>query len=138
VSHDFTFWDSDEALEDHEASEIHSSLVRRNSHPRAKPSSKIAVLAQEIQARWPEPPPGREDEWPLASPLDVSESHLMVCLMPSRLWDVWPTLGQLAEQLELIMFDPQQDHVVLPRKLSRKRTRERAKKKRGTNRPSGP
>jgi hypothetical protein len=73
---------------------------------------------------------GHEDDWPLASPPDVHESHLVICLVPSRLWDVWPTLSQLAERYELVMFDPQQDHVFLPRRLSRKRTRMRAKGKR--------
>ena len=55
---------------------------------------------------------------------------MIICLVPSRLWDVWPTLGRLAKEHELVMYDPQQRHVFLPSRLSRARTRVRARKKR--------
>jgi hypothetical protein len=38
-------------------------------------------------------------------------------------------LGQLAQQHELVLYDPQQQGVFLPRRLSRKRTRLRAQRK---------
>jgi hypothetical protein len=60
----------------------------------------------------------------------VSESYVIVAIVPSRLWEVWPALGEFAKEHELVMYDPQQEHVFLPPKLSRKRTRSRAKKKR--------
>jgi hypothetical protein len=130
MSHDFAFWDSDSPLEDEEAGSIYSAISEDGSSEKAGPSAKIAILAQEIRSLWPQPDRGREDEWPLASPLEVSESHLIICLVPSRLWDIWPTLGQLAKEHELVMYDPQQRHVFLPARLSRARTRGRAKKKR--------
>lgn len=130
MSHDFAFWDSDEPLENEEAGEIYTALAETGVSERTRPSPKIALLAQEIASRWPVPSRGQEDEWPLASPPDVSETHLIVCLVPSRLWDVWPLLGQFAKEHELVMYDPQQQHVFLPPKLSRKRTRERSKRQR--------
>ena len=129
MSHDFAFWDSDEPLESDEAGEIYAALAETGVSERVQPSAKIALLAREIESRWPAPGPGGEDDWPLASPLDVSEAHLIVCLTPSRVWEVWPALGEFAKRHELVMYDPQQQHVFLPTRLSRKRTRARAKKK---------
>ncbi len=130
MSHDFAFWDSDEPLEDEEAEAIYANLSRKGASEKAKPSDKIRILAEAIRSRWPPPDRGREDEWALAAPLEVSEAHLIICLVPSRLWDLWPTLGQYAKDHELVMYDPQQRHVFLPSRLSRARTRARAEKKR--------
>jgi hypothetical protein len=130
VSHDFMFWESAEPLENEEASEIYTSFIGGGDCEKVEPSAKIALLAQEIQTRWPVPDRGREDDWPLAAPTSLSAKYLGICLVSSRLWDVWPMLGQLAELHGLVMYDPQQHHVFLPRKLSQKRTRIRAKKKR--------
>lgn len=130
MSHDFAFWESDDPLENEEAGEIFKSLIEECADERVKPSDKIALLANEIEFRWPMPRRAPEDEWPLASPSDVSPVHLLVHIAPSRLWDVWPILGELAQQYELIMYDPQQEQVFLPRRLSRKRSRARAKRKR--------
>jgi hypothetical protein len=130
MSRDFAFWDSDEPLESDEAGEIYTALAERGISERVRPSPKIALLAREITSRWPGPVRGREDDWPLASPPDVSDSHVIVAIVPSRLWDVWPKLGEFAKEHELVMYDPQQQHVFLPLKLSRKRTRARGKKKR--------
>lgn len=123
MSHDFAFWESDEPLESDEAGEIYAALAKAGTSPRVRPSPKIALLAREIESRWPVPGLGLEDDWPLASPPDMSEAYLIVCLVPSRLWDVWPALGQFAKEHELVMYDPQQQHVFLPPRLSRKRTR---------------
>jgi hypothetical protein len=130
VSHDFAIWESDHPLENEEAAEIYTSLMQSGASDKVKPSAKIALLAKEIHSHWPKPRIGDEDESPWAAPLDVSKSHLAVFIVRSRVWDVWPILGQLAEQHELVLYDPQQEHVFLPRRLSRKRTRDRAKKKR--------
>ena len=130
MSHDFAFWESDEPIEDDEAAEAYISLLEKGTSEKAKPSVKIRQLAEEIASFWPVPGPGHEDDWPLAAPTEVSVSHLVICIVPSRLWDVWPPVGELAKQPELVMYDPQQDHVFLPRRLSRKRTRLRAKNKR--------
>lgn len=130
MSHDFAFWYCEEPLESDEAGEIYAALVEIGTSPHVRPSTKIALLAREIESRWPVPGPGREDDWPLTSPPDVFGAHLIVCLVPSRLWDVWPALGQLAKEYELVMYDPQQQHVFLPPKLSRKRTKARARKRR--------
>ena len=132
MSHDFAFWESDEPLENEEAGEIFASLVQSGASERLKPSAKIALLAKDISSLWPMPLPGdsNEDDWPLAAPCEVSESHLHICIVPSRLWDVWPTVGTLAKDYELVMYDPRQEHVFLPGPLSRRRTRMRAKKKR--------
>jgi hypothetical protein len=129
MSLDFAFWHSDEPLEDDEAGRIYQSLVERGSSESMRPSAKIAALAKEIRDRWPPPASGKEDDWPLAAPPEVSDSYLIAYLVRSRSWDAWPVLGQLAEQLELVMYDPQQEHVFLPRPLSRKRTRMRARQK---------
>ena len=130
MSHDFAFWESEDPLENEEAGEIFASLVENGHSERVKPSAKIAVLAKDIESLWPVPAAGHEDDWPLAAPCEVSESHLHICIVPSRLWDVWPTVGGLAKQYELVMYDPQQENVFLPTRLSRKRTRVRAKKSR--------
>lgn len=131
MSHDFAFWDADEPLESDEAGKVYAELADRGVSDRViKPSPKIALLAREIEARWPVPDGGRLDEWPLASPPDVSSGHLIVCIAPSRLWDVWPALWEFAKALELVMYDPQQSHVFLPPGLSRKRTKARSKSKR--------
>jgi hypothetical protein len=130
MSHDFAIWESDEPLENDEAGAIYAALIENGASDRARPSAKIALLAKDISSLWPMPGAGHEDDWPLAAPPDVSEAHVVVCIVPSRLWDVWPTLGGLAKQYELVMYDPQQEHVFLPPRLSRRRTRVRAKKKR--------
>jgi hypothetical protein len=130
ISVDFAFWESNRPLEDDEAEEIYLALTDTGRHPKVAATGKIAVMVDAIYARWPMPAKGNEDDWPFASPLDVSESHLIVCISSSRLWDVWPFVGDLAKQHELVMFDPQQECVFLPKRLSQKRTRERAKKKR--------
>ena len=135
MSHDFAFWKSDELLESDEAGEIYAALAETGSSPRVRASPKIALLAREIESRWPAPSPGQEDGWPLASPPDVSAAHLIVCVAPSRLWDVWPVLGEFAKAHELVLYDPQQSYVFLPPRLSRERTRARAKAK---QRPPGP
>ena len=135
MSHDFAFWDADEPLESDEAGEVYAALAEHGASDRVRPSSKIALLAREIETRWPVPSSGREDEWPLAAPPDVSEGHLILSIVQSRLWDVWPALGEFAKTHELVMYDPQQSHVFLPPHLSRKRTRARAKTKR--RRPPG-
>jgi hypothetical protein len=129
MSHDFAFWYSDEPLENDEAGEIYASLLERDASDRAKPSDWIAQLAEQITSQWPAPGPGHEDDWPLAAPIDVSELHVVICIVPSRLWDVWPIVGEFAKQLELVMYDPQQENVFLPRRLSQKRTRLRARNK---------
>lgn len=129
MSHDFAFWHSDEPLESDEAGKIYAALAETGVSERVCASPKIALLAREIKVRWPMPSPGDEDDWPLASPPDVFESHLIAYLVPSCLWDVWPALGQFAKEHELVIYDPQQQHVFLPPKLSRKRTKARAKKK---------
>ncbi len=85
MSHDFAFWDSDEPLESEEAGAIYYEISRNGVSEKIKPSTKVAILARDIQSRWPPPDPGREDEWPLAGPLEVSESYLIICLIPSRL-----------------------------------------------------
>ena len=74
MSHDFVFWESNEPLESEEAGTIATSLLRHGKSDRARPSDKIAILAKEVLFRWPMPGPGREDDWPLASPPDVTES----------------------------------------------------------------
>jgi hypothetical protein len=130
MSHDFAYWDSEEPLENDEAGEIYAALVETGVSEKVRPSPKIGLLARGIESRWPVPGPGREDGWPLAAPPEVSEAHLIVYLAPSRLGDVWPVLGEFAKAHELILYDPQQRHVFLPPRLSRKRTRARAKKKR--------
>jgi hypothetical protein len=129
MSYDFAFWYTDEPLENEEAGEIYLALAEEGGHQRVEPSPKIALLAQEIARLWPDRP-GHEDDWPLAAPPDVSESHVILCIVPSRLWDVWPVVGKFAQDHELTMYDPQQQNVFLPRRLSRKRTRVRAKRKR--------
>jgi len=129
MSYDFAFWDTDDPLEDDEAREIYTSLGETAASERARPSAKIAQLAEKINAQWPDPPPGEEDDWPLASPIDVSDCYLLICITRSRLMDVWPIVSGFAKELELVYFDPQQDHVFLPSRLSQKRTRVRAKKK---------
>ena len=129
MSHDFAFWESPEPLENEEAAEIYASFIETGECEKVKPSVKIAPLAELISLRWPDPGPGEEDEWPLASPCELSESHLVICIVPSRLWDVWPVVSGFAKDLELVMFDPQQEHMFLPRRLSQKRTRLRAKRK---------
>ena len=129
MSHDFAFWDSAEPLENVDAGEIFTALTKIGASERVMPSPKIAILAREIEARWPMPDAGREDEWPLSAPAFVSECFVIVCLAPSRIWDVWPALGEFAKQHELVMYDPQQQHVFLPPKLSRKRTMARSRKK---------
>src|SRR5256885_2051495 len=98
MSHDFALWDSDTPLEDGEAGLIYRSLVDTGSSDKVRPSAKIAGVVQEIQTRWPDPGPGREDDWPLAAPVDTNGSFVIVCIVPSRLWDVWPFLGELAKQ----------------------------------------
>ena len=135
MSHDFAFWDTDAPLENEEAEAIYLELCRIGASPGTRPSEKIATLARAIETHWPTPDPGREDEWPLAAPPEVSDSHLIICLVPSRLWDVWPTLGDIAKAQELVMYDPQQQNVFLPTRLSRARTRVRAKKKRQAGQP---
>lgn len=130
MSVDFAFWDSDEPLEDHEAGEINVALAEHGASARVRPSPTITLLAALITDRWPVPTAGLEDDWPLASPPDVSAGHLIVCIVPSRLWDVWPVIGEFAKVHELVMYDPQQRHVFLPPRLSRERTRARAKAKR--------
>jgi hypothetical protein len=130
VSYDFTFWESYEPLEDAEAGEIHASLMTYGVSDRARPSARIARMAAEIESHWPVPGSGREDDWPLAAPVEATESYLAIALVPSRLWDVWPTLSDLAQKYELVMYDPQQRGVFLPRRLSRKRTQLRAKRRR--------
>lgn len=132
MSYDFAFWVSDDPLESEEAGEIYLALARGEPCDRLRPSPKIALLAGEISTRWPEPAPGKEDDWPLSVSPEVSESYLIICLMYSRLWDVWPVIGHFAKEHELVMYDPQQQHVFLPPRLSRKRTRVRAKRKRET------
>lgn len=129
MSHDFAFWESDEALENEEAGDIYGALVTTGTSTGCRPSAKIALLATEIAARWPVPPSGCEDEWALTALPTVSDTHLIVCLVPSRLWDVWPVIGKFATEQELTMYDPQQQQVFLPPRLSRKRTRIRAKKR---------
>jgi len=129
MSHDFAFWDADEPLEDFEAGEIYMALIERRAGALVWASPKIALLAKEIEGRWPVPASGREDDWPLAAPPEVSAAHLIVGIVPSRLWDVWPLLGEFAKVHELVMYDPQQNHVFLPPRLSRKRTRARARAK---------
>lgn len=130
MSYDLCLWYTDQPLEDEEAGRIYAQLVENEQSEDAHPSDRIAPLAKELQARWPDPPPGREDDSPWSAPVDVSPSHLLVSIMPSRLWDVWPILGELARQNELVMYDPQQQCVFLPPRLSQKRTRARAKRKR--------
>ena len=129
MSHDFAFWESKAPLENEEAGEIYDSLIENGSSDKVAPSAKIASLAEEITSRWPTPARGHEDQSPWAAPIDVSKSHLVVYIVPSRLWDIWPTLDSLAKQFELVMYDPQQSQVFLPKRLSQKRTRERAQKK---------
>lgn len=129
MSHDFAFWDTDAPLENEEADAIYQELCRAGTSPGTRPSEKIAFLAKEIETHWPVPDPGQEDDWPLASPPEVSDSHLIICLVPSRLWDVWSTLGDIAKAQELVMYDPQHQNVFLPTRLSRARTRLRAKRK---------
>ena len=52
------------------------------------------------------------------SDLDAAGLGFLICLVPSRLWHVWPALGQFAKDHELVMYDPQQQHVFLPPRLS--------------------
>jgi hypothetical protein len=130
VSIDFAIWNSEVPLEDEEAGIIYHSLLESGSSNAVKSSPKIAELARELGSRWPVPAQGHEDEWPFAAPCDVTDSYLVVAIVHSRLWDVWPILGKLTQEYELVMYDPQQQLAILPRRLSQKRTRERAKKKR--------
>jgi hypothetical protein len=130
MSHDFAIWESQDPLEDEDAGQIYAELIKAGRSGRAHASDKISIVAQELNARWPEPPIGQEDNSPWSSPIDVDPSHLIVTIVPSRLWDVWPVLGELAKQHELVMYDPQQQTVFLPPRLSQKRTRLRAKQKR--------
>lgn len=130
MSHDFALWESDAPLEDAEARAIYLELVSKGSSPTVHPCSQIALVADKLRARWPEN--AAPDECPWASPLDQTDSYLLVALVPSRLWDVWPFLGELAKRHYLVMFDPQQEHVFLPEALSRKRTRKRARGKKPT------
>ena len=129
MSIDFAIWETEEPLEDDEASAIYDSLMETGSSERAKPSPKISQLAEEIKSRWPDPAPGREDEWPLAAPIEVSDSHIVICIVPSRRSEVGPIVANRARELELVWYDPQQQAVFLPTRLSQKRTRLRAKKK---------
>ncbi len=129
MSVDYAIWESEEPLEDDEAGAIYHSLMETGSSDRAKPSPKITQLAEEINSQWPDPGPGREDEWPFASPVEVSDSHVVICVVPSRDSDVTPIVARRARELELVWYDPQQQGVFLPRRLSQKRTRLRAKRK---------
>ena len=133
MSHDYAFWDNEETLENDVAGEIYASLVEKGASEWLQPSPKIAMMAKEIATQWPEPDPGDEDESPWSIPVEVSESHLLTCIVPSRQHEVAHILSLLARRYELIMYDPQQEYVFLPPRLSRKRTRLRAKKKRETD-----
>lgn len=129
MSHDFALWESNEPLEDAEALAIYLDLMNNGCSPTVLPCAHIALVAAELRARWPDADGSNVDECPWASPIDVSDAHLAVALVPSRLWDVWPFLGDLAKRYNLVMFDPQQEHVFLPAALSRMRTRKRAREK---------
>lgn len=130
MSYDFALWESHEPLEDEDAGRIYAGLIKAGQSDGVQASDKIVRVANELTGRWPDPPAGREDESPWSAPIEASPSHLIVAIVPSRLWDVWPVLGELAKQHELVMYDPQQQAVFLPPRLSRKRTRVRAQRKR--------
>jgi hypothetical protein len=129
MSYDFALWEIREPLEDAEAGRVYGELIETGRSDSIQASDKIGIVASELQTHWPPPPAGREDESPWSAPMDVSPSHLIVTIVPSRLWDIWPVLGQLAKEHELVMYDPQQQAVFLPPRLSKQRTRLRAKRK---------
>lgn len=130
MSVDYAFWESTEPLENEEAGQIYVDLLEGRGSDRVQPSPKIALLARRIESLWPTPAPGEEDDWVFASPHDEAEKYLAVAMVPSRAWNEWWVLRDLAHEYELVMYDPQIEHVYLPRRLSQKRTRARAKKKR--------
>ncbi len=130
VSYDFAMWNGDEPLESEEAAVIYEELVEHGASSRVKPTPNIALLHTELKKLFPEPRRGKEDDWPLAAPPDVGAGHVIVSVSQSRLQEVWTIIGELAGKYDLTWYDPQQEHVQLPAKLSQKRTRLRAKRRR--------
>src|SRR5581483_928194 len=97
MSHDFALWASDDPLENEEAHKIYLALAESGKCDAIKPSPKIAALLQDLVAKWPELNASNVDQSPWASPFATSDSHAIVAIAPSRVWDVWPFLGDLAK-----------------------------------------
>ena len=57
------------------------------------------------------------DACPWASGLDLSGDHIIMAIQPEKSEKVMPQLLTLAEQLELVCFDPQASKVYLPQRL---------------------
>ena len=133
MSFDIAIWASEDSLEDEDAEKIYQELAKTGKSGALSPSPKIAVLIEELSARWPELSSYDDasiDESPWMSNFDKSDSHLIVTFSQSRLYDVWPFLDSLAKKHELILYIPVASYgVYLPPRLSRKRTRLRAKRK---------
>lgn len=130
MSVDMIFWESEEPLEDEDGDEIYARIMNSQSDDRIVASTKLAEMAREIERRWPMPANDDDaDEWPFAANVELSDCQLQVCLVPSRQFEVGSEIARLGARLELVHYDPQQEAVFLPTRLSRKRTRVRAKKK---------
>lgn len=89
MSHDFAFWMSGDPLEDEDARQIYVQLAEKGAHPQVSPSASVAAMYRDVVSLSPELSDENVDDSPWASKLDVAPTHLIVAIVPSRLWDVW-------------------------------------------------
>jgi hypothetical protein len=135
VSYDFAVWASDLPLEDDEACAIYQRLVEGDSSglPRAP---ALETVQQALFRSWPADAKD-PDTVPWASKHASDGAYLIVTVVPSRMPEIFRAIGGLTKEHGLVLYDPQQNAVFLPRRLSRARTRLRAKRRAEAARRSG-
>ncbi len=109
-------WRSPAAISDSEAASRYQSLNRDRTTP---PSFDFQVYTfySLLTALYPElelVPESEIDTCPWACAIDMSGSHVILAIRPEAFEEVAPQVRALAEEHDLVCFDPQAGKVHLP------------------------
>ena len=112
-------WNSPTAISDDQAAARYLVLSDEQS-VESEFDERVYTFYCRLTGLYPEVEMVPEDELdacPWASGLDVSGDHVIMAIQPEKSEKVIPQVLALAEQLELVCFDPQASKVYLPQRL---------------------
>ena len=109
-------WNSPTAISDDEAAGQYLVLSEGKSAPPGF-NAQVYAFYSRLTDLYPEIdliPENELDACPWACAIDMSDSHVIMAIQPEKSEKVVPLVLALAEQHELVCFDPQAGKVYLP------------------------
>lgn len=118
MSFDLGVWYSPQSLSDAEAGECFAAFRSDGGVTcRVAGNERLAEFVDALTSRYPQIDDLADDQidaCPWNVPFDVSEAHVTIPIMWSRMTEIAPVVMELAERHGLVCYDPQSRKVHLP------------------------